>query len=47
MAQKNTGELGVQGRDRVGFDFAIAIAIAEECEVYRECGDNTRVYATG
>ncbi len=40
MAQKNTSELGVQGRDRVGFDFAIA----EECEVYRECGDYTRVY---
>ncbi|GAA2086135.1 endo alpha-1,4 polygalactosaminidase [Aeromicrobium tamlense] len=37
IAQKNTPQLN--GR-RLGFDFAIA----EECEVYRECGRYTRLY---
>lgn len=37
IAQKNAPELS---RKRLGFDFAIA----EECEVYRECGSYTRVY---
>ena len=37
IAQKNTPQLN--GR-RLGFDFAVA----EECEVYRECGRYTRMY---
>ncbi|WP_286930287.1 MULTISPECIES: endo alpha-1,4 polygalactosaminidase [Aeromicrobium] len=37
IAQKNTPE--INGR-RLGFDFAVA----EECEVYRECGRYTRMY---
>ncbi|MFS0883792.1 endo alpha-1,4 polygalactosaminidase [Aeromicrobium sp. 179-A 4D2 NHS] len=37
IAQKNTPQLN--GR-RLGFDFAVA----EECEVYRECGAYTRMY---
>lgn len=40
IAQKNTTELGSLGRTRVGFDFAIA----EECQVYDECGAYTTVY---
>jgi hypothetical protein len=34
VAQKNAAELGSLGRTRVGFDFAVA----EECQVYDECG---------
>jgi hypothetical protein len=34
VAQKNTVEIASIGRSRIGFDFAIA----EECEVYLECG---------
>ncbi|KQP79150.1 hypothetical protein ASF37_09810 [Aeromicrobium sp. Leaf289] len=40
IAQKNTPE--IDGR-ALGFDFAVA----EECEVYRECGDYTRLYGRG
>ena len=39
-AQKNTNQLGTSGKTKVGFDFAIA----EECQVYDECGDYTDVY---
>lgn len=39
IAQKNTPELSTRG---IGFDFAVA----EECEVYRECGDYTATYGT-
>lgn len=39
IAQKNTVEVSRQAR-RLGFDFAIA----EECEVYRECGGYARYY---
>ncbi|MET0447290.1 MAG: endo alpha-1,4 polygalactosaminidase [Aeromicrobium sp.] len=39
IAQKNTPQLS---RLRLGFDFAVA----EECEVYRECGTYTRTYGT-
>ncbi len=39
IAQKNTSELARAGR-RAGFDFAIA----EECQVYSECGAYTRAY---
>ena len=39
IAQKNAPQLA---RLRLGFDFAVA----EECEVYRECGAYTRVYGT-
>ncbi|WP_208430740.1 MULTISPECIES: endo alpha-1,4 polygalactosaminidase [Aeromicrobium] len=39
IAQKNAPELS---RKRIGFDFAVA----EECEVYRECGAYTRTYGT-
>jgi hypothetical protein len=39
IAQKNASELAARGR-RIGFDFAIA----EECQVYRECGAYTRAY---
>jgi hypothetical protein len=38
--QKNTPQLGALGRDRIGFDFAVA----EECDRYRECGRYTTVY---
>lgn len=37
IAQKNTPELTSKG---LGFDFAVA----EECEVYRECGAYTKAY---
>lgn len=37
IAQKNTPELSAKG---LGFDFAVA----EECEVYRECGAYTKTY---
>jgi Glycoside-hydrolase family GH114 len=39
VAQKNTAELAAQGR-RIGFDFAVA----EECQVYDECGAYTTAY---
>jgi hypothetical protein len=39
VAQKNTAELAPQGR-RIGFDFAVA----EECQVYGECGAYTSAY---
>jgi hypothetical protein len=39
-AQKNTPQLGVQGRERTGFDFAVA----EECVQYDECAAYTDVY---
>ncbi|WP_022929838.1 endo alpha-1,4 polygalactosaminidase [Patulibacter americanus] len=39
IAQKNAAELASRGR-RIGFDFAIA----EECQVYDECGAYTRAY---
>ncbi|SHF99906.1 Glycoside-hydrolase family GH114 [Jatrophihabitans endophyticus] len=39
IAQKNTVEVSKRARS-IGFDFAIA----EECEVYRECGGYTRSY---
>lgn len=39
IAQKNTPQLSRRG---VGFDFAVA----EECEVYRECAAYTRTYGT-
>ncbi|WP_422742496.1 endo alpha-1,4 polygalactosaminidase [Micromonospora sp. WMMD754] len=41
IAQKNSTELGVRGRD-VGLDFAVA----EECARYDECDAYTRVYGT-
>ncbi len=40
VAQKNTPDLGAQGRDEVGFD----LAVAEECVRYDECDDYTGVY---
>ncbi len=40
VAQKNTTELGSTGRDKVGFDFAIA----EECAENNECQDYVDVY---
>lgn len=40
VAQKNTPQ--IDGH-RLGFDFAVA----EECEVYRECGAYTRAYGAG
>jgi hypothetical protein len=40
IAQKNTAELGRTGRSTIGFDFAIA----EECQVYNECGEYTGPY---
>jgi hypothetical protein len=39
IAQKNTPQFA---RLRLGFDFAVA----EECEVYRECGAYTRTYGS-
>jgi hypothetical protein len=38
--QKNTPQLGTRGRDRIGFDFAVA----EECDRFRECPSYTKVY---
>ena len=40
MAQKNTTELGSAGKSTAHFDFALA----EECQVYTECGSYTSVY---
>ncbi len=40
VAQKNTPELGSQGRTTVRFD----LAVAEECQVYDECDAYTDVY---
>jgi hypothetical protein len=40
VAQKNAPELSLQGATTIGFDFAIA----EECQVWSECGDYTDVY---
>jgi Glycoside-hydrolase family GH114 len=39
IAQKNSAEQSAAGH-RLGFNFAIA----EECQVYNECGDYTRAY---
>ena len=39
IAQKNGADLGTRGRD-AGFDFAVA----EECQVYDECGEYTDVF---
>ncbi|MCD5315066.1 endo alpha-1,4 polygalactosaminidase [Kineosporia babensis] len=39
IGQKNTMELGKQGK-KAGFDFAVS----EECGLYDECGDYTKVY---
>lgn len=40
VAQKNTPQLGTDGRDAVGFD----LAVAEECVRYDECAAYTDVY---
>jgi hypothetical protein len=40
IAQKNDAEASRRARDVAGFDFAIA----EECQVYNECGYYTRTY---
>jgi hypothetical protein len=40
IAQKNTPELGSTGKSTAGFDFAIA----EECQMYTECGSYTKTY---
>jgi hypothetical protein len=40
IGQKNGADLATVGRRVVGFDFAVA----EECQVYRECGAYTRAY---
>lgn len=40
VAQKNAAELPEAAREKIGFDFAIA----EECEVYTECGLYTAAY---
>jgi Glycoside-hydrolase family GH114 len=40
VAQKDTAELGSAGRRTAHFDFAVA----EECQVYAECGAYTSVY---
>lgn len=40
IAQKNTTELGDEGRRSIGFDFAIA----EECQLYDECPAFTGPY---
>jgi hypothetical protein len=40
-AQKNTAELGLRGRDEVGFDFAVT----EECDRWEECTEFADVYA--
>lgn len=39
IGQKNGGDLGTRGR-QAGFDFAVA----EECQVYDECGEYLDVY---
>lgn len=39
IAQKNSPQLSRRG---IGFDFAVA----EDCEVYRECGQYTKVYGS-
>lgn len=39
IAQKNAAEVSKQGH-RIGFDFAVA----EECQVWKECGSYTRYY---
>jgi len=40
VAQKNTPQLKDAGRSSIGFDFAVA----EECEVFGECGRYTTAY---
>ncbi len=40
VGQKNTSELGLRGRDEVGFSFAVA----EECHRWDECAAYTGVY---
>ena len=40
IAQKNTPQLGSTGKTSIGFDFAIA----EECQVYAECGSYIRAF---
>jgi hypothetical protein len=40
IAQKNDAQHAAAGRRHVGFDFAIA----EECQVYAECGDYRSAY---
>lgn len=40
VAQKNTAELGTEGRDTAGFDFAVA----EECQEFDECDEYTDAY---
>ena len=40
IAQKNTAELGVRGRDEAGLDFAVV----EECHRWDECSAYTQVY---
>lgn len=42
IAQKNTPDLGSAGKSTAKFDFAIA----EECQVFSECGDYTSVYGS-
>jgi hypothetical protein len=39
-AQKNAADLAAQGRDEIGFDFAVT----EECDLFDECGVFTDVY---
>jgi hypothetical protein len=40
IAQKNSGDLGMHGRDQVGFDFAVS----EECQRFDECSSYSNVY---
>ena len=40
IGQKNAAEQAAYGRRSIGFDFAVA----EECEVYHECGSYTAAY---
>ncbi|MDQ1706350.1 MAG: hypothetical protein QOF18_2716 [Frankiaceae bacterium] len=40
IAQKNGADLATTGHDDIGFDFAIA----EECQVYRECASYRHAY---
>jgi hypothetical protein len=42
IGQKNTVEVSRAGKQQVHFDFAIA----EECQVYRECGGYRRYYGS-
>jgi hypothetical protein len=42
IAQKNTSELGTIGKRTIGFDFAIA----EECNLWRECPEYQEVFGT-